>query len=178
MVTLGQSSPGDRSARAPQSKTATVMTGWRGAGSSEEGKSGRRKDVGARAGWVDGRWLRTRTRLRHDRGDAIRNVSLSRGGSGHPHPTGRRDAVCPNIAQFGGSGRAYGGCRRRSRTGAITRDCASCRRRATRWLGVVGPEALRAVARGHEGSGLFERSAHFSVVLLPITFVQLLSRRI
>jgi hypothetical protein len=79
---------------------------------------------------------------------------------------------------FGGSGRAYGGCRRRSRMGAITRDCSSCRRQATRWLGFVGPEAFRAVARGRDGSGLFERSVHFSVVLLPITFVQLLSRRI
>jgi hypothetical protein len=44
-----------------------------------------------------------------------------------------------------------GGCRRRSRMGAITRDCASCRRRATRWLGFVGPEAFRVVARGRDG---------------------------
>src|SRR5258708_34845775 len=32
MVTLAQSSPGDRSARAPQSKTATVMLGARARG--------------------------------------------------------------------------------------------------------------------------------------------------
>jgi len=62
--------------------SAAPALGSRAAGSSEKGKSGRGKDVGARAGWVDGRWLRTRTRLRHDRGDAIRNVSLSEAGLG------------------------------------------------------------------------------------------------